>query len=201
MLDCLRGYHFDTANSARFAHRVALSALKIVAFVDRIFPSFLDPIETTDTTLHRLIDYIVQVTVTSAETISTDAVDAVDALDALLVIVSVDAFDTLLRAYSPFTDRRQAIRHCAMESPPSSPLCLAVDMLLHNVSMVEFMRDELVTLKQTVEDCSKGFRNNFGCASGSRWCTLGAAFQLLLSSESYLSGWGRREAVPASGSI
>ncbi|KAI1782541.1 hypothetical protein LXA43DRAFT_1068618 [Ganoderma leucocontextum] len=180
---------FNRDTSARFAHHAAFSGLRTANFIHNFLP-FLDPVRTTDFTLRRVIEYLVPVTVASAETINADTAIAVDALITLRDTLAVDALDTLSRTYSSFNDHRQAISHCATISSSSSPVCFAVEMLLQNVSMVESMRDELVSLMETVNVCSKDLDSYFVCALGPQRCTPDGALQLLLSSESYIAGWG-----------
>lgn len=169
------------------------SAVRIADFVHNAFP-FLDLVD-TDITLHRSINYLVPVTMSSAKIISEDAAVAIRAVDALLDAFAVDALEALLRAHSSFIDRRLAIRHCASSSSPSSPICLAVDMVQHNAGMIESIRGDLLSLKETVGDCSKDLGGFLVCASASQRCTLGAASQILAASESYLVGWGRHGTI------
>nr|VWO94464.1 ATP-dependent permease PDR15 [Ganoderma boninense] len=168
---------------ARFVHQVVISALKVVQFVHSSLPLFFDSVDITDTTLRRLINYLVSATMVSTAAIGRDA------------NLALDAFDTLLNAYSSFTERRQAIRHCALSaSSPSSPVCLAVKILLHKASMVEFMQDAMVSLKESVDECTEALGGYLVCASESHRCTLDMAIQIL-SSQPYLVESGRRTAI------
>ena len=124
---------------------------------------------------------------------------AIHAMDALLDAFAVDALEALLRAHSSFIDRRLAIHHCATSSASASasPVCLAVDLMLHNAGMIESMRDDLVSLKEVVEDSSKDLGSYLICAATPQGCTLGAASEILAASESYLVGWGTHGTIPS----
>ena len=63
-----------------------------------------------------MIEYLVPVAVASSDTINMDVVLAMSALNTLRNVIAVDALDTLLRAYSSFIDRHNAISHCIRTS-------------------------------------------------------------------------------------
>lgn len=178
----------DNVTSARFIHQVVLSALKLTQSAYTSFPFFFDSVDTADTTIRRLIEYLIPATIISTSTIGRDA------------NLTLDAFGTLLDAYSTFTERRQAIRHCALSSSSASSVCLAVEILLHKSSMVEFMRDAFVSLKETVDECTEALGGYLVCVSARHRCTLDMAIEIL-SSQPYLVESGRRTAISRSTSI
>lgn len=175
-------------NSARFIHQVAFSALKLVQAVHTSFPFFFNSTDITDTTLRRIIEYLVPATIVSTAAIGRDA------------NLALEALGTLLDAYASFTERRQAIRHCALSSSSSTSVCLAMEILIHKSSMVEFMRDALLSLKETVDECTETLGGYLVCASASHRCTLNMAIQIL-SAQPYLVESGRRTAISRSTSM
>ena len=162
-------------NSTHFAQAVALTVLKFANFIHNTFSSFVDPAAASDSALHRVLSYVVPVTMASADAISRDAT------------IAINALDDLLDAFSFFIDHRDDLRDCAIASASVSSVCLVVEMLLRQKSMVATMRDDLVSLNEVAKDNKNDLGGHLACASAPQRCIFGVAIQLLLSSQSYLT--------------
>ena len=153
--------------SARFAQQVVLAALKIADFLDEVSHALPFVIGMKDATLRRSILYLESVTTASANSIATDVDNALEALNVLLSV------------YTSLSERRHAFDECVIASSSSSPVCLAMVMLLHATSTVEAVRDDLLFLKQTVEDGLVDLRSS-SCTPTTQGCPIRVAIQLVV---------------------